>query len=123
MWETVTFLLNGFVFIVMGLEVPLLLHTLTSSRAIRLIGLGVAATVLLVLVRGLWILAAVSLPQRIRGRRDVLACSLVLSWAGMRGVVSLAAALALPLTLSASAREGLVIVTLTVIVLTLVGQG
>jgi monovalent cation/hydrogen antiporter len=122
-WETVTFLLNGFVFIVMGLEVPLLLGTLTPSRAIRLIGIGVAVTVLLALVRAPWIFATVSVPQRVRGRRDVLACSLVLSWAGMRGVVSLAAALALPLTLSASVREALVIVTLTVIVLTLVGQG
>ena len=122
-WETVTFLLNGFVFIVMGLEVPLLLRALTPSQAIRLIGIGVAVTALLVLVRAAWVFATVLLPQRIRGRPDALACSLVLSWAGMRGVVSLAAALALPLTLSASAREALVIVTLTVIVLTLVGQG
>ena len=55
------------------------------------------------------------------------ACSLVLSWAGMRGVVSLAAALALPVTLTASApfpaREVLIIVTVTVIGFTLVGQG
>ena len=56
-----------------------------------------------------------------------MACSLVLSWAGMRGVVSLAAALALPLSLPAGgpfpAREALIIVTLTVIVFTLLGQG
>ena len=107
MWEAVRFLLNGFVSIVMGLEVPLLLGTLTPARAIRLIGIGVAVTVVLALVRAPWIFATVSLPQRVRGRRDVLACSLVLSWAGMRGVVSLAAALALPLTLSASVREAL----------------
>jgi monovalent cation/hydrogen antiporter len=126
-WETITFLLNGFVFIVMGLEVPFLLRTLTPSLAIRLIGLGVAVTTLLVLVRTLWIFATVFLPGRIRERTDSFACSLVLSWAGMRGVVSLAAALALPLTLSGGqpfpAREAVVIVTLTVIVLTLVGQG
>src|SRR5207247_9077990 len=57
----------------------------------------------------------------------LLAHSLVLSWAGMRGVVSLAAALALPLTLPGGrlfpAREAVLIVTLTVIVFTLVGQG
>jgi CPA1 family monovalent cation:H+ antiporter len=62
-----------------------------------------------------------------RGQPDAFACSLVLSWAGMRGVVSLAAVLALPLTLPGGgpfpARDALVIVTLTVIVLTLVGQG
>ena len=126
-WETITFLLNGFVFIVMGLEVPLLLRTVPPSLAIRLVGIGVAVTALLVLVRALWLFATVWLPQRRAGRRDALACSLVLSWAGMRGVVSLAAALALPLTLPGGqpfpAREAVVIVTLTVIVLTLVGQG
>jgi CPA1 family monovalent cation:H+ antiporter len=75
----------------------------------------------LVLVRALWIFATVALPGRLREQPQAVACSVVLSWAGMRGVVSLAAALALPLTLPA--REALVIVTLTVIVLTLVGQG
>jgi Na+/H+ antiporter len=126
-WDTLTFLLNGFVFIVMGLEVPLLLRSLTLPQAIRLIGLGVAVTGVLVLVRALWILPAVFLRLRLGGRRDALRCSLVLSWAGMRGVVSLAAVLAIPLTLSGGrpfpAREALVVVTLTVIVLTLVGQG
>jgi CPA1 family monovalent cation:H+ antiporter len=126
-WETITFLLNGFVFIVMGLEIPLLFRTLTPKLAIGLIGIGVAVTALLVLVRAGWILATVFLPQRIDGRREALERSLVLSWAGMRGVVSLAAALALPLTVpggqSFPAREALVVVTLTVIVLTLVGQG
>ena len=57
----------------------------------------------------------------------LLAQSLVLSWAGMRGVVTLAVALALPLTLPDGgpfpAREALLIVTLTVIVFTLLGQG
>jgi monovalent cation/hydrogen antiporter len=126
-WETITFLLNGFVFIVMGLEVPLLLRTLTLEQALTLIGIGVVVTGLLVLVRTLWILATVYLPQRMRGQRDALPCSVVLSWAGMRGVVSLAAALALPLTLPGGGpfpgREALLVVTLTVIVLTLVGQG
>jgi monovalent cation/hydrogen antiporter len=125
-WETITFLLNGFVFIVMGLEVPLLLRVITPTVAMRLVGIGAAVTVVLVLVRALWIFATVFVPQR-RARADSLACSVVLSWAGMRGVVSLAAALAVPQTLGAGApfpaREALVIVTLTVIVLTLLGQG
>jgi CPA1 family monovalent cation:H+ antiporter len=126
-WETITFLLNGFVFIVMGLEVPLLLRVLTPSLALRFVRIGVAVTVVLVLVRALWIFGTVFLPQRIGRRPDAFACSLVLSWAGMRGVVSLAAALALPLTLPAQGalpvRDALMVVTLTVIVLTLLGQG
>ncbi len=127
LWETLTFLLNGFVFIAMGFEVPLLMRTLTPELAMRFVGIGVAVTLGLVLVRALWIFATVFAPQRIRGRPEALACSVVLSWAGMRGVVSLAAALALPTSLRAGApfpaRDALIIITLTVIVLTLLGQG
>src|SRR6266545_1851934 len=129
-WETITFLLNGFVFIVMGLEVPLLFRALTPSLAIRLVGIGIAVSIVLVLVRALFIFGTVFVPQLVRGRKDTpwpFACSLVLSWAGMRGVVSLAAALALPITLPAGgpfpAREAVIIITLTVIVFTLLGQG
>jgi CPA1 family monovalent cation:H+ antiporter len=126
-WETMTFLLNGFVFIVMGLEVPLLLRALTPSLAIQLVGIGVAVTVVLVLVRALWMFSTVFLPAYAQRRPDAFPCSVALSWAGMRGVVSLAAALALPLTLPAGqpfpARDALVVVTLTVIVVTLLGQG
>jgi Na+/H+ antiporter len=127
LWDTLTFLLNGFVFIVMGLEVPLLFRTLTPAVAIWLVGVGIAVTAVLVVVRALWIFATVFLPSARRDRRDALACSLILAWAGMRGVVSLAAALALPMTLpggsSFPARDTLIVVTLTVIVLTLLGQG
>jgi monovalent cation/hydrogen antiporter len=129
-WEMITFLLNGFVFISMGLEVPLLLRALTPPVALRLVGIGIVVSLVLVLVRALVIFATVLAPQLIRARPDMpgpVACSLVLSWAGMRGVVSLAAALALPMTLPGGgafpAREALVIVTLTVIVFTLLGQG
>jgi len=127
-WDTTTFLLNGFVFIVMGLEAPLLFRALTPSLAIRLVGIGIAVSATLVVVRTLFIFGTVFLPQLLRRRQDLpwpLACSLVLSWAGMRGVVSLAAALALPLMLPGppGAREAVIIVTLTVIVFTLVGQG
>ena len=129
-WETITFLLNGFVFIAMGLEVPFLLRGQPPSVALQLIGFGLAVSVVLVLVRAIWMFGTVFMPTVVRRSPDLprpLACSLVLSWAGMRGVVSLAAALALPMTLSNGqpfpARGAILIVTLTVIVFTLVGQG
>ena len=129
-WETITFLLNGFVFIVTGLAVPPILRSLAAAEAMRLIGIGVVVTAVLVAVRAVWILGMVYLLPAIGGparsptwRAEVV----VLSWAGMRGVVSLAAALALPVTLADGrplvARDAIVIVTLTVIILTLVGQG
>ncbi len=129
-WETLTFLLNGFVFVVMGLQVPLLLRAIAPSLALRLVGIGVAVTLVLVVVRALWIFATTLVPALARDRSDAprrIAYAVVLSWAGMRGVVSLAAALALPVTLAAGApfpaREAILIVTLTVIVCTLLGQG
>src|SRR5205823_13120946 len=67
-WDTITFLLNGFVFIVMGLEVPLLLRALTLAEALRLVGIGVVVTIVLVVVRALWIGATVLLPQRLGAR-------------------------------------------------------
>jgi CPA1 family monovalent cation:H+ antiporter len=129
-WETVTFLLNGFVFTVMGLEIPLLVRPLTPSLTLALVGLGLLVSLVLVAVRAVWIFATVYASPSGRKQTELprpFACSVVLSWAGMRGVVSLAAALALPMTLPPAgpypAREALVIVTLTVIVFTLLGQG
>ena len=129
-WETVTFLLYGFVFILTGLEMPQLLRSLTPSTAIQLVGIGVVVTGVLVAVRALWIFATAYVPPLLRRQArtpHLFAHSLVLSWAGMRGVVSLAVALALPLSLPDGgpfpAREAILVVTLTVIVLTLLGQG
>ena len=128
-WETITFLLNGFVFIVTGLEVPLVLRALAPTVALRLVGIGIAVSLALVLVRAVWIFATICLPQLVRRRRELRlwAHSLVLSWAGMRGVVSLAVALALPTALPEGGpfptREALLVVTLTVIVFTLLGEG
>jgi len=129
-WETITFVLNGFVFILTGLYVPYLLRALPPSRGRELVAIGVLVTLALIAVRAAWIFATAYVPPWLRGRRpprEVLAHSIVLSWAGMRGVISLAVALALPMALPNGGpfpnREALITVTLTVIVLTLVGQG
>src|SRR5438552_5597151 len=129
-WDTITFLLNGFVFIAMGLEVPLLFRALTPSLALHLLGVGAVVSLALLVVRGVVIFATLLVPRLFRRGVDLprpLAGWAVLSWAGMRGVVSLAAALALPTALSTgpplASREALIIVTMTVIVFTLLGQG
>jgi Na+/H+ antiporter len=129
-WETIVFLLNGMVFIITGLEVPFLLRSLESAAAIRIVGIGLVVSLVLLVVRALWIFPSELLACAVRREPRpprFLAHALVLSWAGMRGVVSLAIALALPLTLPGGApfpaREALVIVTVTVIVVTLLGQG
>jgi CPA1 family monovalent cation:H+ antiporter len=94
------------------------------------VGIGLVVSLALVAVRALWIFPTSYLACRLRPETRpprLLAQSLVLSWAGMRGVVSLAVVLALPPGLPESGplpvREALLIVTLTVIVFTLLGQG
>jgi CPA1 family monovalent cation:H+ antiporter len=129
-WEMLVFLLNGFVFILTGLEVAYVLGKVAPSDIGRLIAIGAAITISLVAVRALWIFATAYLPRwgrRRKAERYLLGQSLVVSWAGLRGVVSLAVVLALPQTLPSGApfpaRSDLLVVTLSVIILTLVGQG
>ena len=94
-----------------------------SSRA------GLAVSVALIAVRALWIIGMAAW-QRLGSRRGSAlspAEVVVLSWSGMRGVVSLAAALAVPFALPSGsplpAREAVIVITFTVILVTLVGQG
>jgi CPA1 family monovalent cation:H+ antiporter len=129
-WEMVVFLLNGFVFVLTGLEVPYVLGGLAMSDIAKFIGVGVAVTLSLIAVRAIWIFVSAYLRRRRKPEsfeRNWLGDSVVLTWSGMRGVISLAIVLALPQTLPSGApfpsRAELLVITLTVIVLTLVGQG
>jgi Na+/H+ antiporter len=134
-WEMVEFLLNGFVFILIGLQLPEVLNAL-EVQAIpvhRLISYALMISVTVILVRILWVFPAIYLPRWIlRGHftrnplprwRHVT----IIAWTGMRGVLSLAAALALPLTLQDGAafpgRDLILFLTFTVILVTLVVQG
>jgi len=125
-WELVVFLLTGLSFLLVGLELrPILDHLVNrESRSLTLESLAVVGTV--VGVRLLWMFL-VMLPT---GRRFVGTSrgvahnwreTTIVGWAGMRGAVSLAAALALPQTFPQ--RDLIVFLTFAVIVATLVGQG
>jgi Na+/H+ antiporter len=132
-WEIVVFLLNGFVFITIGLQLPGILRALGSESLSSLIRNGALVSAAVVLVRIAWVFSATYLPRslikRIRvrdpypGWRNVA----VVAWSGMRGVISLAAAFALPLTLSDGrafpGREYILFLTFSVILTTLVFQG
>jgi CPA1 family monovalent cation:H+ antiporter len=130
LWDMVIFLLNGFVFILTGLEVPQVLSQVARSNIGALIATGVAIAIALLMTRGLWIFTSIYLPRWVKGRktgRSMLGQALVVSWSGMRGVVSLAVVLALPQTLANGApfpfRAQLLVLTLVVILVTLVGGG
>ena len=126
-WDLVVFLLTGLSFLLVGLELRPILDSLTNRASGSLIVEGLAVVGVVIVVRIVWIVGATALPggQRLVGATQRSARSwretVVVSWAGMRGAVSLAAALALPQDFPQ--RDLLVFLAFAVIVATLVGQG
>jgi len=126
-WESLVFLLNGVVFLAIGFQISSISRAMDRTTLVELAVVGVLISVALIAVRAVWIFAMslgglLSKDQRPLRFRE----SIVLSWAGMRGVVSLAAALAVPISLPGEAlptRDAIIIITFTVILVTLVGQG
>jgi len=133
-WQMFVFTLNGLVFILIGLQLPTILdHLSVTESPGRLLILAAVVSATVIGVRLAWVFPAAYLPQVLPAafRKGEVPPSpraiLVLGWAGMRGVVSLAAALALPLTLADGTpfpgRELILLLTFAVILATLVGQG
>src|SRR6266567_1965340 len=132
-WEMIEFLLNGFIFILIGLQLPEVLRHLAGRSISQLVWYAVLISLAVIVIRILWVFPATYLPRllfkRIRQRDPYPAWQhvAVVAWTGMRGVVSLAAALALPLTLGNGSafpgRDLLLFLTFIVILATLVVQG
>ncbi|HEY0978504.1 MAG TPA: Na+/H+ antiporter [Flavobacteriales bacterium] len=132
-WSTVVFMLNGLVFILIGLELPDILEGMDGNTRWQAVGYGVAVSLLIIAIRFLFMYPAAHGPRyasrRIRTREPSPGWRLptVLGWAGMRGVVSLAAALSIPHTLPNGDpfphRGTILVITFVVILVTLVGQG
>jgi len=129
-WDIVIFTINGFAFMLIGLQLPSILASLAAYSPLTLAGWGLAISLTVIVARIVWVFPATYVPRRLSARirasdpypspRAVF----VVSWAGMRGAVSLAAALALPLEPKPFPERDLVIfLTFCVIVATLVGQG
>jgi monovalent cation/hydrogen antiporter len=133
MWDMTTFLLEGLIFILIGLDLPLVTGDLPAGSLGRFTVFGIVISAVAIVVRMVWMFPGAYLPRRFdewRGRhpdyppwRHVL----FVGWAGMRGADSLVIALALPLTTAAGrpfpGRSVIVFVTFIVILVTLVAQG
>jgi monovalent cation/hydrogen antiporter len=128
-WEIVFLVLNAALFALVGLQLPAILDELSAARSTgELIGYAVLVTGVVVLIRFAWVAVGAYTPRMTRMVGDApWKGAVVLSWSGMRGAVSLAAALALPLTTDADApfpnRDLIVFLTFAVILGTLVVQG
>jgi Na+/H+ antiporter len=133
LWSTLTFLLNAALFILIGLQLPVIVDGLAGLPAGEVIGYAAAVCATVIAVRFLWNFIVTSLVRLIDRRASQLARRaswrnrVVGSWAGMRGAVSLAAALALPLHTDAGdplpGRELIQFITFALILVTVVGQG
>ena len=133
-WDTLTFILNGFVFILIGLQLPYVLSEIPAMNMQKLLALGLLFSVVVILLRFLWVYPGAWLSNLIRRRllhqpepfpnpRSVF----LVGWTGMRGAIALAAAISLPKLLDDGSpfpqRNIMIFLTFCVIFVTLVLQG
>jgi Na+/H+ antiporter len=132
-WNILVFILNSLIFIVIGIQMSDVMDNLGSYPLRDLVTMGALVSFVAVAIRFAWVYPVAYLPKwlsgSLHGRGDAgrnreLA---IISWCGMRGIVSLAAALALPARLPDGApfpgRDLIVFLTFFVIGATLIGQG
>lgn len=126
-WNLLVFMLNSLVFMLIGIQMSEVLEKLGRYSLVELFTLGAIVSVVAILVRFVWVYPVAYLPRWLSGslheaepkprKRELF----IISWCGMRGIVSLAAALALPA--SFPHRDLIIFLTFCVIATTLIGQG
>jgi CPA1 family monovalent cation:H+ antiporter len=132
-WEILVFLLNATLFILVGLQLPVITNGLDAYTTGELVGYSALVCATVIGARFAfnftmpYVIRALDRRPEQRERRVGARQRIVASWAGMRGAVSLAAALALPLETDAGAplpeRDLILFITFALILVTVVGQG
>lgn len=132
-WDLLVFLLNALIFIVLGLQFGALMSAVPKDSLGVIVRDGVIISVVVIVVRLVWVPIATVLPRQLSRdmrRRDPVPnwrSVFLVSWTSMRGIVSLAAALALPRVIGNGSpfpyRIEIIFITMSVIVMTLVVQG
>jgi monovalent cation/hydrogen antiporter len=137
-WHLADFLLQGFVFLLIGQQIVPVVRGLKAYPATTIWAAAAVSLGVVLLLRPLWLALTQSLPRALRARRGRQPAEsgggflssreiAVLSWAGTRGVISLAAVFTLPLTTSDGrpfpGRDLLLFCAFLVVVVTLIGQG
>ena len=126
-FEILVFLLNALLFVLIGLQLPIILDGLGEISGRTLLGYAVGICVAVIATRFAWVFATAYVPSALSRRRDPWQYSALIGWMGIRGAVSLAAALAIPELTDAGApfpdRDLVIFLTFSVILVTLVVQG
>ena len=132
-WNSIVFVLNGLIFLLIGLQLPSIIQQLGDIKLTTAIFYGFSISIVLIITRLICTLGA-SIFTTFISRFITVAethpgwkLPLIHGWAGIRGVVSLAAALSIPLYISGGQsfpyRSLILFITFIVILVTLVGQG
>lgn len=132
-WTNLVFVLNGLIFLLIGLQLPVIVNQLGDISIQSAIGYGLAIAALLIVTRMLCTFGA-AIFTRVASKFITVAdpdpgwqVALIFGWSGMRGVVSLAAALTIPIYLTGNTpfpyRNLILFITFIVILVTLVLQG
>ncbi|MDQ0965683.1 Na+/H+ antiporter [Flavobacterium sp. W4I14] len=132
-WEAVAFVLNGFVFLLIGLEFPVVIRGLGNNGLLPAIRYSAIICAVLIVTRlastygALYFTRFISRYITTADPNPSMKAPLLFGWAGMRGVVSLAAALSIPVALKSGEafpqRNLILFITFSVILVTLVLQG
>ena len=131
-WHTMIFVMNALVFILIGLELPEIVKGLGNISILQAVKYGLLISLVTILLRITWVYSLAHLPwwisKRMKGvPKPGWKNPLVIGWAGMRGVVSLATALSIPLFMNDGKvfpfRDLIIFITFVVIFVTLVFQG
>ncbi|MDQ0639790.1 Na+/H+ antiporter [Pedobacter sp. W3I1] len=135
-WDIIIFLLNGLIFILIGLQLPYVYKNINSGDILPYIGYSLTITIVALLLRMARVfLQKFNLQKAFqKGKHRITADalldfknSLIISWSGMRGIVSLAIAIGLPATLSDGSafpqRNAIIFISVVVVLFTLIGQG
>jgi CPA1 family monovalent cation:H+ antiporter len=133
-WQAIAFILNGFVFVLIGLQLHWVLDGIRGSTRSELILYGAGFSAFLILIRLAWTFPGSVLAwlvrTRILHRREKMPkarLTFIIGWTGMRGVIALAAAVSLPAVTSSGGlfpqRNMIIFLTFSVILVTLVLQG
>ena len=132
-WDLIIYIIEGFVFLLTGLQARTLLESADTASWRELVATTALTAIVLIIARFVWVFPATYLPRWLIpavARRDPSPpwqWPFMLAFTGVRGVVSLAAALGIPLTLASGApfphRDLILVITFGVIIVTLVGLG
>ncbi|KXH85967.1 Na+/H+ antiporter [Chryseobacterium kwangjuense] len=134
-WDIIIFLLNGLIFLLIGLEFPIILKKMPHIQVWTYAGYAAVIVLVTLLIRMARVyLQQFNLQKAFQGKRRISEealfdskTSFVITWSGMRGIVSLAIALGLPATLNDGEpfplRSEIIFLSIAVVLISLLGQG